>query len=130
MKIAKPERILNEEVIDLGEGNELVIPNNGVPTQVASPLQATKRTVAAVIVGLAVVLPIVNTILLIVQDELQKATELSVPGWMWAVLNVAIALVAALAGIVTRVLAIPGVNEWVTARVPWLAPHPLVEPGE
>lgn len=130
MKIAKPERILNQEVIDLGQGNEVVIPNNGVPTQVASPMQATKRTVAAVILGLAVALPIVNTILLIVQDELTKATELTVPGWLWAALNIAIALVAAVAGIVTRVLAIPGVNNWVTTRVPWLAPHPQVEPAE
>lgn len=130
MKIAQPERILNQEVIDLGEGHEVVIPNNGVPTQVASPMQATKRTVAAVVVALAVVLPIVNTILLIVQDELAKATDLSVPAWVWATLNIAIALVAALAGIVTRVLAIPGVNEWVTAKAAWLAPHPQVEPAE
>lgn len=130
MKIAQPERILNNEVIDAGDGHEVVIPNNGVPTQIASPVQATKRTIAAVIVGLAVVLPIVNTILLIVQDELMKVADLSVPGWVWATLNIAIALVAALAGIVTRVLAIPGVNEWVTAKASWLAPHPQVDPGE
>jgi hypothetical protein len=130
MKIAQPERVLNQEVIDLGEGHEVVIPNNGVPTQVASPGQATRRTVAAVILGLAVVLPIVNTILLIVQEELVKASDLTIPAWVWATLNIAIALVAALSGIVTRVLAIPGVNEWVTAKMPFLAPHPQVEATE
>lgn len=122
-KPTHPERIISEEVVTV-EGGELVIPNSGVPTQVASPRQATKRTVVAVLVGLAVVLPVINTTLGIVSDELAQA-DLAVPAWLWAALNLVIALVAVLSGIVTRVLAIPAVNDWITDRVPFLSANPV-----
>ena len=122
-KPTHPERIISEEVVTV-EGGELVIPNSGVPTQVASPRQATKRTVVAVLVGLAVVLPVINTALGIVSDELAQA-DLAVPAWLWAALNLVIALVAVLSGIVTRVLAIPAVNDWITDRVPFLSANPV-----
>ena len=122
-KPTHPERIISEEVVTV-EGGELVIPNSGVPTQVASPRQATKRTVVAVLVGLAVVLPVINTALGIVSDELAQA-DLAVPAWLWAALNLVIALVAVLSGIVTRVLAIPVVNDWITDRVPFLSANPV-----
>lgn len=122
-KPTHPERIISEEVVTV-EGGELVIPNSGVPTQVASPRQATKRTVVAVLVGLAVVLPVINTALGIVADELAQA-DLAVPAWLWAGLNLVIALVAVLSGIVTRVLAIPAVNDWITDRVPFLSANPV-----
>lgn len=122
-KSTHPERIISEEVVTV-EGGELVIPNSGVPTQVASPRQATKRTVVAVLVGLAVVLPVINTALGIVSDELAQA-DLAVPAWLWAGLNLVIALVAVLSGIVTRVLAIPAVNDWITDRVPFLSANPV-----
>lgn len=119
----RPERIVSSETIEV-EAGELVIPNSGVPTQVASPRQATKRTVAAVVVALAVVLPIINVALDIVADELAQA-NLAIPAWLWAGLNGAIALVAVLSGIVTRVLAIPGVNDWITDRLPFLSANPV-----
>lgn len=124
-KSTRPERIISEEIVAV-EGGELVIPNSGVPTQVASPRQATKRTVAAVVVALAVILPVINTVLGIVSEELAQS-DLAVPAWLWASLNVAIALVAALSGIVTRVIAIPAVNEWITDRVPFLSANPVTD---
>lgn len=122
----RPERIISEKTISVDAG-EVRLPNAGVPTQVSSPRQATKRTVAAVVVALAIILPVVNTALLIVQEELSKADGLAVPAWFWAALNVSVALVAALAGIVTRILAIPAVNDWVTGRVPQLSAEPVVK---
>lgn len=125
-KETRPERIISEKIIDV-EAGELVLENAGVPTQVSSPRQATKRTVAAVLLALAVILPVVNAALLIVQDEIAKADGLAIPTWFWAALNVSIALVAALAGMVTRVLAIPAVNDWIVGRVPQLAPEPVAK---
>lgn len=120
----RPERIISEKTIDV-QGGEVVLPNAGVPTQVSSPRQATKRTVAAVVAALAVILPIVNAALVIVQEELSRADGLSIPAWFWVGLNAAIALVAAVSGIVTRILAIPRVNEWIVASLPWLSPEPV-----
>lgn len=122
-KPTRPERILSEQVIAVEEG-EVVIPNAGVPTQVASPRKATLRTVVAVVVGLAVVLPVVNVALGIVSEELAQA-DIAVPAWLWSGLNLLIALVAVVSGIVTRILAIPAVNEWITDHASILAPNPV-----
>lgn len=107
------------------EGGRLTLVNDGVPTQVANPKRATLRTVVAVIVGLVVTLPLVNSFLLILQDELSKVTAFQIPAWIWAAINIALAIVALVGGVVTRVLAIPGVNEWIKAHVPGLAAIPV-----
>lgn len=70
------------------------------PTQTRHPWRATIRTVFAAVVGLLPLLPIIV-------DELGVA---SVP-WVAGVL--------AVIATVTRVLAIPAVNEWVTEYLPF-----------
>lgn len=75
------------------------------PTQTRHPWRATARTVAAAIIGLAVLLPTIS-------DALGVA---AVP---WVV------TVIAVAGGITRVLAIPGVERWMRRFVPWLAAEP------
>lgn len=124
------EREVSVSEVDLGGGAVLVTYNDGVPTQLANPGRATRRTVAAVLTGLLVGLPIINSALAIVQDELAKQTALEIPAWLWLAINGALAVVAIVSGIVTRFMALPGVNEWIKANVPGLAAIPLrqVEP--
>lgn len=75
------------------------------PTQTRHPWRATVRTVTAGIVALLPVLPVAVA-----------AAGPQVLGWAGGIL--------AVAGGVTRVLAVPAVNQWVTEYLPWLAPTP------
>lgn len=75
------------------------------PTQTRHPWRATVRTVAAAIVGLAVLAPAI-------------AAELGAESVPW------VAATLATIGAVTRVLAIPGVEAWMRRFVPWLAAQP------
>lgn len=102
-----------------------ILPNDGVPTQVANPVRTTLRTVAAGLVGLLVALPTVNLVLAALQDYLNEQTAVVIPAPVWLVLNGATAVVVLLSGIVTRVLAVPGVNTWVKRHLPGLAAIPL-----
>lgn len=72
------------------------------PTQVRHPWRATARTVFAAVVTALPIVPVV-------------VHELGVESVPW----VAGALVVI--GGVTRVLAMPGVNDWLRQYVPWLA---------
>ncbi|WP_378734909.1 hypothetical protein [Nocardia brasiliensis] len=72
------------------------------PTQIAHPWQATARTVFAVLVALASLLPVV-----------------AVAGGIDTV--PAVAQVIAVCGAVTRVLALPGVDEFLSRFLPFLA---------
>lgn len=110
------ERVLNNvEIADLGDGSKIVATNLGVPTQVANPWRATLRTVVAVLVGLVLALPTVNLILVAIADELARS-GVDLPAWVTAAINGAIAAVALVSGVVTRVLAIPGVNSWLASN--------------
>lgn len=75
------------------------------PTQTRHPWRATLRTVVAAAVGLLSLLPWI-----IVGAHLEGTV---LGGQALAV-----------SGAVTRILAIPGVNAWVTQYLPWLAPAP------
>lgn len=72
------------------------------PTQVRHPLRATARTVFAFIVGLAALLPVV----------------ISAAGLSTSLPWVAAALVVA--GAVTRIMAIPAVNDFLERFLPFL----------
>lgn len=75
------------------------------PTQSKHPWRATARTVFAAVIALASLLP---TIALAAHvDTLAGVTQ-----------------VLAVAGAVTRVMAIPGVNEWLLRFAPFLAAEP------
>ena len=75
------------------------------PTQTRHPGRATFRTVVAGLVGLLSLLP------WIIAGAHLDGTVLG-------------GQAVAVAGAVTRVLAIPAVNDWVTQFLPWLAPAP------
>ena len=76
------------------------------PTQVAFPLRAAVRTLIAVLVGLGVA-PLILT-------ALQEPLGLYLPPSWWAALAWFAGLCAAISTGVTRVLAIPQVNVFVT----------------
>lgn len=80
------------------------------PTQVAHPWRASLRTAVAVLLGLALVLPIVWAI---IGEELEKVGW-AIPEPVATVVGVIIAAVTAAAAIVTRVMAIPAVSDWLT----------------
>ena len=80
------------------------------PTQVAYPWRATLRTGLAVLLGLAVVLPAVWAI---IGDEL-AAVGWTIPEPVSVVVATVIAAVVAAASVVTRIMAIPQVSDWLT----------------
>lgn len=77
-------------------------------TQERNPRSAVLRTVLAVAVA---AFPLLNGVLLAVIEAL-KPFEAYVPAWVFLGLNGILLAVTAIAAVVTRVLAVPGVNEW------------------
>lgn len=89
-------------------------------TQERSPRSAVLRTVLAAVIGL---FPLLNGILVAVIDAL-KPYELYLPGWVFIALNGTLIAATALAALVTRVLAVPGVNDWLRQHriLRWFTP--------
>ena len=76
------------------------------PTQVRRPWQAVLRTIVAEIVALAPLAPaLVDAI------GLPRTTGIGL-------------VIVTVSGAITRILAIPGVDQWLMARAPWLAADP------
>src|SRR4051794_29221411 len=80
-------------------------PRGCTPTQTKHPWRATARTIVAAGVGALTLIPVIAT----------TARLDTIP---------AIAQVVAVAGIVTRILAVPAVDNWLHEFVPWLATTP------
>lgn len=74
----------------------MTAPGTPSPTQVRHPWRATVRTILAAVVGLATLLPYVLT-------DTNVGT------------GVAVTQALAIAGVVTRIMAAPGMNEWLTS---------------
>lgn len=89
-----------------------------VSTQEANPGKATVRTFFAALLGFA---PLVNGVLLAMQDWLQANTDV-VPAELALWVNGVLVAGLALAALVTRVLAVPGVNDWLRKHLAVLAP--------
>ena len=77
-------------------------------TQETNPRSAVLRTVLAAAVAL---FPLLNGILAAVIDAL-RPYEVHLPAWVFLALNGTLVAATALAALVTRVLAVPGVNDW------------------
>lgn len=75
------------------------------PTQTQHPWRATARTIAAATVAALPILPVV-------------VDQLGATGLPW------VAGVVAAAGALTRVLAIPAVDDWLRDYAPWLSAQP------
>ena len=119
------ERVVSTSETTLDDGSTLVIPNDGVPTQVANPSRAMLRTAVAAIIGLAAVL---NPVLAVIVDVLREIDPtVPIPPTVFVFLNGAILFTTAVISGVTRILAIPGVNAWIVRYLPWLAAIPVVK---
>lgn len=89
-----------------------------VSTQEANPGRATVRTFFAALLAFA---PLVNGVLLAVQGWVEANTDIipvELAVWVNGVLVAGLALVA----LVTRVMAAPGVNDWLRKHLAVLAP--------
>ncbi|MBS3177776.1 MULTISPECIES: hypothetical protein [unclassified Pseudoclavibacter] len=99
----------------------------GEATQSAHPARATFRTALAVILpaalGLLVLLPLIAPALVAWAQESGEV----VPPEVTAALVGFAAYVAAIASLITRILAVPGVETWLRSHVPWLAAAPRIE---
>ncbi len=79
-----------------------------MPTQSEHPWRATARTVFAGIVGFLSLLPVIALTAGISEQA-------------------AVAQVLLVTGAITRVLALPGVNDWLARFLPWLAAAPKAQ---
>lgn len=122
-KYQSDERAVSSREIPLGDGSALVLPNDGVPTQVANPTRAGWRTFVQAIVP---TLLVINGALLALQAVL-SSPEYSgyVPTWAWAAVNGGLLISAFLSKAIAQVMAAPGVNEWIKNHLPALAAIPL-----
>lgn len=93
-------------------------PEPVVATQEANPGRAVFRTIFAALLAFA---PLVNGVLLAVQDWLTANTDV-VPAELALVVNGVLVAGLALVALVTRVLAVPGVNDWLRKHLSVLAP--------
>ena len=89
-----------------------------VSSQERSPWAAVRRTLAAIVSAIAVI----NGIVAIVIDVLQPYNG-QLPAWVFPALNGILVATALLATIVTRVLAMQKVNDWLRQYLPALAPE-------
>lgn len=89
-----------------------------VSTQEANPGKATARTFLAALLGFA---PLVNGVLLAMQGWLNDNTDI-IPAELFGWANGVLLAGLALAALVTRVLAVPGVNDWLRKHAALFAP--------
>ncbi len=75
------------------------------------PVQRVLRTILQ---ALIVLVPAANALALAIVDYLNTQTDVTVPGWVFLVLNGVIIGSAFMMGLVARIMAVPGVNDWLT----------------
>lgn len=86
--------------------DEPVVTGTGIPTQIAHPAKATWRTVFAVVIA------VFSGVILLGPEIIQAVlVEESLPENIRLALAAVSAVIVAVAGIVTRIMAIPGVNQ-------------------
>lgn len=84
-------------------------------TQELNPRHAVARTILAAVVGL---FPLVNGVLLAIKEALDEYQDV-LPGWVFLVVNGTLLAATILTAVVTRVLAVPGVNDWLRKHRPF-----------
>lgn len=90
-----------------------------VPTQVANPGRASFRSfVQNLIAGLL----LVNPVFLVVQQTMNEFSNIVFPGWAWATVNGVVVGSALVATLITRIMALRGVNSFIEEHVHILAP--------
>lgn len=91
-------------------------------TQERNPGAAVRRTLVAIVA----LIPVVNAIAGIT-IELLEPYQVHVPVWVFPALNGILVATALLAAWVTRILALPVVNDWLRAHLPSFAPEGKTE---
>lgn len=71
-----------------------------------------KRVVRTIVQALVTLVPILNGLALAASAYLSEQADVTVPAWVFVVLNAVIALTALIMGLVARLMAVPGVNDW------------------
>lgn len=110
----------------LAQVDEVAVPA-GTPTQVANPKRTTLRTIIQSIVGVVVaVFTAILALLVFAPEVLDELAAVLPPEWV-AWLSGAVAIAGLWAGAITRIMAIPGVAQFIRDHLSWLAPIKPVE---
>lgn len=97
--------------------------NFNIPTQVANPARTSLRTFIQTAIGiLLVAVPLLNAVAANLLDTLKQQTFVEVAPWVYIGLNGTLAITAAVAVIITRIMSTPGVADFIVKYLPWLAP--------
>lgn len=71
-----------------------------------------KRVVRTIVQALVTLVPTLNGLALAASAYLSEQADVVLPGWVFLVLNGVIAVTALIMGLVARLMAVPGVNDW------------------
>lgn len=74
----------------------------------------TQRVLRTIVQALIVLVPVLNGAAAAVVAYLNEQTDVTIPAWVFLVLNGVIAVTALAMGLVARLMAVPGVNTWLT----------------
>lgn len=74
----------------------------------------TQRALRTFVQALVVLVPLANAVGAAVIDYLNTQTDVTVPGWVFLALNAVVVGTAFVMGLVARIMAVPGVNDWLT----------------
>lgn len=105
----RPELVATPAAASLNNGG-LILVGEATPTQVANPKRTTARAALQLALAVFTALPIIIPIVL----------EAWSPGWLVA----ALAQVLLVQTVIVRVMAVAGVNAWLTEHLPSLAAIP------
>ena len=116
----------DQKIIVQGEGDAL--PNAGVSTQVANPRRASRRTFFQSLIGNLAAL---NALLGGLQVFLAEPVfGQAMPPILYVYINGAVIIGAGAAKLLTLVMAMPAVDEWIGEKVAILAPIGRVPAGQ
>lgn len=84
------------------------------PTQIAHPWLATVRTILQTIAGVVIGFASVIAVAAVLAPQFLDAIAILLPPEWYAYALAVVAFIGTLAGAVARIMAIPGVNNWLT----------------
>lgn len=93
-----------------------------------------QRVLRTIVSALVALIPIVNGVAIAVVQYLNTQTDVAIHPVVFVWLNVVIAVTALIMGLIARIMAVPGVNDWLTriglGSVPKSAIIPVRQAGE
>lgn len=92
-----------------------------------------QRVLRTIVNALVTLVPVVNGVAAAAVSYLNSQTDVEIHGSVFIWLNAIIAATALIMGLITRIMAVPGVNDWLTriglGSVPKSAVIPVQQPG-